>query len=485
MMHALAVVMLAVTPVKVGSKVFTESVILAEVVRQTLEVNGVKAEHERELGGTTIAWQALLGHAIDVYPEYTGTIIEELLVSEGACTDENLASVLARHGVVIVAELGFQDSYAIGVRPELPLRTVSDLRDAPGIRIGLSNEFLDRKDGWPGLARRYGLKPGAIRGLQHTLAYQAMEHGTLDATDVYTTDPEIDRIGLRVLDDDLHYFPSYRAVLLARADLAPEVKDVLAKLGGTIDVESMRRMNARVAIDKVSDERVAGDLVEATFSVIALHSAQSTIWSRFVDNLVAHLGLVSVSLLAAIAVGIPVGVIAAKSRRLGAPLVGLTGVLQTVPSLALLVFMIPLFGIGYVPAVVALFVYSLLPIVQNTFTGVHDLPLPLNESDVALGLGSWVRLFRIELPLAAPSIVAGVRTSAVINVGTATLGAFDRRRRLSVSRFSTGIRLSNVGLVLEGAVPAALLALAVQSGLTFAESWIIPRGLRLAPAARE
>jgi osmoprotectant transport system permease protein len=258
----------------------------------------------------------------------------------------------------------------------------------------------------------------------------------------------------------------------------------LAKLSGTIDVEAMRRLNARVAIDKVSDERVAADVVESTFMVVTNHSKQSTIWSRFVDNLLAHLGLVSVSLLAAIAVGVPVGVIAAKSRRLGTALVGLTGVLQTVPSLALLVFMIPLFGIGYVPAVVALFVYSLLPIVQNTFTGVHDLPLPLHESAVALGLGSWVRLFRIELPLAAPSIVAGVRTSAVINVGTATLGAL-----IGAGGFGqpilTGIRLSNVGLVLEGAVPAALLALAVQAGLTIGERWIIPRGLRLVPEARE
>lgn len=466
------------TPLRVGSKAFTESVIVAEIARQTLDAHGIVARHDRELGGTAIAWKALIGGEIDVYPEYTGTILQELV--PGA-TD--LEAALAQHDVFIAADLGFDDSYGIGVRADLPLRTISDLHDAPGLRVGLSNEFLDRQDGWRGLSRAYDLGNLRARGLQHSLAYSALEHGTLDVTDVYTTDAEIARIGVRVLEDDKHYFPSYRAVLLARTDVSHDARAALAKLAGTIDVERMRALNGRAIIDHVSENRTAGEFVESTFSVTT-KTDQDSLWSRFLANLAAHLGLVALSLLTAIAVGIPLGVVAAKTRRLGATLVGLTGVLQTVPSLALLVFMIPLFGIGYLPAVVALFVYSLLPIVQNTYVGIHEMPLPLHESAVALGLGSWVRLWRIELPLAAPAIVAGVRTSAVINVGTATLGAL-----IGAGGFGqpilTGIRLSNVGLVLEGAVPAAALALLAQAVLTLGERWLVPRGLRLVAESRE
>ncbi len=474
----LLVAVIGATPVRVGSKAFTESVIVAEITRQTLDAHGIMARHDRELGGTAIAWKALLGGEIDVYPEYTGTILQELV--PGA-TD--LEAALAKHEVFIAADLGFDDSYGIGVRPDLPLRSISDLHDAPGLRVGLSNEFMDRQDGWRGLSRIYDLGRVPVRGLQHSLAYSALEHGALDVTDVYTTDAEIERIGVRVLEDDKHYFSSYRAVLLARVDLSEEARAILAKLSSSIDVERMRRLNGRAAIDHVVEDKIASEFVEETFGVHARH-AQPTMWSRFLTNLTAHLGLVGVSLVAAIAVGVPLGVLAAKTRRLGTGLVGLTGVLQTVPSLALLVFMIPFFGIGYVPAVVALFVYSLLPIVQNTYVGIHDMALPLHESAVALGLGSWVRLWRVELPLASPAIVAGVRTSAVINVGTATLGAL-----IGAGGFGqpilTGIRLNNIGLVLEGAVPAAALALLAQALLTAGERWLVPRGLRLVAEARE
>lgn len=474
----LALLVTSPEPVRIGSKVFTESVLLGEITRQTLVTEGLEAEHRRELGGTAIAWQALVGGSIDVYPEYVGTLIHEILGKEGVRGEAQLVEALERHGVYIAAELGFEDGYAIGVRPEIPIRRISELRDAPGIRMAFSSEFIDRRDGWPGLARAYGFSFGSVRGLQHTLAYEAIQEGQLDLTDVYTTDPEIDRLGLRVLEDDKHYFPSYRAVLLARRSLAPEAQDALAKLAGAIEVKRMRVMNARAAVEHVPESTVAAEFVEATFNVMLAREARSNVWTRFVTNLAAHLGLVAVSLLAAIMVGVPIGVLAAKSRRVGSAMVGLTGVVQTVPSLALLVFMIPLFGIGYLPAVMALFVYSLLPIVQNTYVGVHDMPLPLRESAIALGLGPATRIFRIDVPLAAPSIVAGIRTSAVINVGTATLGAL-----IGAGGFGqpilTGIRLNNVGLVLEGAIPAALLALVVQAALTVAERWFVPKGLRL------
>jgi osmoprotectant transport system permease protein len=169
-----------------------------------------------------------------------------------------------------------------------------------------------------------------------------------------------------------------------------------------------------------------------------------------------------VSLLAAIVVAVPLGIAAARRRRLGSAILGAAGIVQTIPSLALLVLLIPLLGIGTLPAIAALFVYSVLPIVRNTATGLQGIPVALLESADVLGLSSWARLVRIELPLALPSIMAGIQTSAIINVGTATLGALIGAGGLG-QPILTGIRLDDRSLILEGAVPAALLALAVQA----------------------
>ena len=156
----------------------------------------------------------------------------------------------------------------------------------------------------------------------------------------------------------------------------------------------------------------------------------------------------------------------------------MTGVIQTIPSLALIVFMIPLLGIGNVPAIVALFLYSLLPIVRNTHTGLKDIPTPVRESAEALGLPRGARLRLVELPMAARSILSGIKTSAVINVGTATLGALIGAGGYG-QPILTGIRLNNLELILEGAVPAALLALGVQGAFDLLELILVPKGLRM------
>ena len=186
------------------------------------------------------------------------------------------------------------------------------------------------------------------------------------------------------------------------------------------------------------------------------------------------------SLSAAILVGIPLGIIAARRRRLGAAILAVAGIVQTIPSLALLVLMIPLLGIGTLPAVAALFFYSVLPIVRNTVTGLTAIPAALIESAEILGLSSWARLLKVELPIASPSVVAGIQTSAVINVGTATLGALIGAGGLG-QPILTGIRLDDLGLILEGAVPAALLALLVQALFAGLGRLVIPKGLRLRP----
>ena len=178
------------------------------------------------------------------------------------------------------------------------------------------------------------------------------------------------------------------------------------------------------------------------------------------------------SLGAAILIAIPLGVLAYLRPRLGEVVLAVTCIVQTIPALALLVFLIPWLGIGAKPAIAALFLYSLLPIVRNTHAGLRNLPADVRESAIALGLPTAARLRLVELPLAAPSILAGIKTAAVINVGTATLGALIGAGGYG-EPILTGIRLDDMGLILEGAVPAAILALLVQGAFELAERAVV------------
>jgi osmoprotectant transport system permease protein len=369
------------------------------------------------------------------------------------------------------------------MRPEvadrLGIRTISDLRRHPDLEFGFGNEFLSRGDGWPALRARYQLPQTRVRGLDHDLAYRALEAGQIALTDLYSTDAEIRAYGLRVLADDLAHFPGYQAVVLYRADAAvrwPAATTAWKQLAGAIDEPAMIAMNARVKIDGEPEGAVAADFLAAAFGQSRDFTA-STRAARLLDRTREHLLLVALSLGAAILAGIPLGLWAAKRRLAGRAILAIVGVVQTIPSLALLVFMIPLLGIGTWPAIAALFLYSLLPIVRNTHQGVTGISADLRDSAHALGLPAGAILRRIELPLALPAMLAGIKTAAVLNVGTATLGAL-----IGAGGFGqpilTGIRLADVGLILEGAVPAAVLALGVQLLLDGAERLIVPRGLR-------
>jgi osmoprotectant transport system substrate-binding protein/osmoprotectant transport system permease protein len=473
--------------VRVGSKKFTESVVLGEIVTQVMRSTGTRAEHRAQLGGTQVLWHALLAGEIDLYPEYTGTIREDIvreMPPDGS--DDSLRSALAARGVGMTGSLGFEDSYALGMRDgeaaRLGVTSISDLRRLPGLRLAFSEEFLNRRDGWPTVKTRYGLPQTQVRSLDHDLAYRALAAGDVDVIDLYTTDAEIPYYHLRVLDDDLSHFPRYRAVILYRLDLparsAPALTS-LAVLEGRIAARDMQRLNARVKLERVPESVVAADFLASGLGIEGEAGREGR--TRRIGRYVAeHLALVAASLSAAILVGIPLGVAAARRRRLGAAILAVTGIIQTIPSLALLVLMIPLFGIGTLPAVVALFFYSVLPIVRNTVTGLTVIPGGLIESADVLGLSSSARLLKIELPLASPSILAGIQTSAVINVGTATLGALIGAGGLG-QPILTGIRLDDLDLILEGAVPAALLALLVQALFAGLGRLVIPKGLRLRP----
>ncbi|MDH3402670.1 MAG: ABC transporter permease subunit [Acidobacteriota bacterium] len=466
--------------IRVGSKKFTESVVLGEMAAQLLRDRGFAVRHLRELGGTRLLWNALLAGEIDLYVEYTGTLHEEIFAGR-ELTAGALTAALGEVGVLATRSLGFNNTYAIGMAEDfaasLGIRTISDLAAHPDLVFGFNNEFLDRGDGWPSLRARYGLPQREVRGLDHDLAYPALASGAIRATDLYSTDAEIALYGLRVLADDRGHFPDYHPLILYRRQLPAAAAAALRRLEGAIDDRAMVAMNARAKLERVAESRVAADFLAEAFGISAAVEDESRA-GRLLRSTREHLTLVAISLVAAVLLAIPCGVLAARRPRLGQLLLGAVGILQTIPSLALLVFMIPLFGIGAPPALAALFLYSLLPIVRNTYTGLRDIPPELAESAAALGLPPTARLRWVELPLASRSILAGIKTSAVINIGTATLGALIGAGGYG-QPILTGIRLDDLGLILEGAIPAALLALAAQGFFELAERVLVPKGLRL------
>jgi osmoprotectant transport system permease protein len=457
--------------VKVGSKRFTESYILGEIVART-----VHGEHKRGLGSTGIVFAALKAGAIDVYPEYTGTLAKEILALPGRPDLAELDRALAVQGLAVGIPLGFNDSYALAMRSDraeaLGIRSLADLARRPALRLGLSPEFMARADGWPGLQRAYRL-PQRPTALEHGLAYEAIAAGTIDAMDVYTTDAKIERYRLRVLADPREYFPRYDAVLVYRRDLPTRFAASFAelkKLEGRIDERTMIRMNAAAELQGRSFAEAAALFFGNAAGGEGPRSFLAMLFGADFARLTAqHLLLVGLSLAAAIALGVPLGVAAAKRPRAGQAILGAVGIIQTIPSLALFAFLIALLGgIGATPALIALFLYALLPIVRNTQAGVLGAGRGLVQAGRALGLSDGQVLRKVELPLAIPAILAGIKTSAVINVGTATIAAFIGAGGYG-ERIAAGLALNDHRVLLAGAIPAAALALVVQAGFDLAE----------------
>jgi len=477
----------ALPTVAIGSKAFPESWILGDAITELVERSGTAvAEHKKNLGGTEIAYEALRSGSIDAYPEYTGTIAEVILKAPNRPSLSEMRRALAGAGLGISEALGFDDSYALavaqGVATRYGLKRMSDLKAHPDLRLGLTHEFLGRSDGYPGLAARYGLKMSDVRGIQHELSYEAIGSGQIDLTDIYTTDPQIEQLSLVLLDDDLSFFPRYDAVLLYRLDLdtrAPGALAAMSQVVGKIDAKKMTHANGSVALHKTSAEAAARVLLEEVLGTgLSVRESTDSAASRIGRNVARHLELVGASLFFAILLGIPLGITATRSRAFAFLTLTGAGLLQTIPSLALLAFLIPLFGIGVVPAMIALFLYSLLPIVRNTLTGLTSIPSSLDEAADGIGLAPAAKLWQVSLPMASPSIMAGIKTSAIINVGTATLAALIGAGGLG-NPIMQGIALRDTRLLLEGAVPAALLALLVEGMFYLLERAVVPRGLRL------
>jgi osmoprotectant transport system permease protein len=493
-------------PVIVASKPFGESYILCEMFSQLLEARGFRVDRRPGLGATEIAFSAIRTNAIDVYPEYTGTGLLAILKDTTHRTRGGAYAYVAsefrrQYGARWLPPLGFENTYAISVRRETAtkysLRTMSDLaRVAPQLRAGLTADFIGRPDGLPGISRAYGLAFREVRPLLPAVKYQALASGDVDIIDGYSTDGLIARYDLVVLDDDRGFFPPYEAAALVSPALArdmPQALAALAELSGRIDDATMRGLNRRLEVDGVAVAVVARSALDSLGLLGAANrdsarvSAERRAGRSFIGTIVGdragliqrtlrHLLLSSVSLAAAALVAIPFGLALERRRRVAEPLVRATGLLQTIPGIALLAFMIPSLGIGVLPALVALFIYSLYPIVRNTYSGVRDADPSAVNAAHALGMTPGQVLRYVRLPLAAPTIMSGVRTAGVINVGTATLAAFIGAGGLG-EPIVTGLALSDTALILSGAIPAAVLALLVDIVLGACERAIRPRGL--------
>lgn len=475
--------------INIGSKRFTESYILGEILyQQALQTGEAEVNYRPGLGNTGIIFAALQEGAIDLYPEYTGTIVYELLKSK----DLDLPSIRKQlHPLGLDASIpfGFNNSYALAINRdkaiELNIKTISDLASHPELNMGFTQEFTKRQDGWPGLKKVYKLPQNEIVGIDHSLGYEAMDSRQIDVMDVYTTDPKINQHQLMILEDDRKFFPDYEALLLYRLDFPkryPKTWKSLQRLEGRITHDAMLKMNGQAELDKQSFAAIAQQFLQVQGEEAKTHP-QSFIDILFGKDLwpltKQHLWLVLGSLIPAIFTGIALGIIAYNYPMIRHVILGFVGIVQTIPALALLAFLIPLLQqIGTIPALIALFFYALLPIVRGTYAGLTGIPSPLKESAEVLDLTSWRKLGVVELPLAANSILSGIKTAAVINVGMATIAAFIGGGGYG-ERIVTGLALNDYQMLLAGAIPSCAMAILFEFGFDWLDTLLIPKGLRI------
>lgn len=471
--------------ISVGSKIHPESRLLGEIIAQTIEQNSdLKVTRRFGLGGTLICFEALRTGEIDIYVEYTGTVLAAILKEpyEGQSATEIYdyiaAEIEEKHHLVAGPSMGFSNSYVLITNRELGINKISDLQDRIDLKYGFSNEFVKRDDGFLGLNKFYNLRLPATRGIEHGLAYKALTSKQIDVTDAYSTDGRLKEYDFQLLEDDKHFFPDYSAFPLVHKntiDKYPEVMTALNQLGNLLTEEKMQELNHRYEIDKESPSIVAFEflseegIVAEKPGIIAMHS--------LIRQTLEHIRLTFIATFIAILIAVPLGIYITYKQKLASVILSTTGVIQTIPSLALLGFMIPLFGIGFTPAVIALFLYALLPIVRNTHTGLLSTDPILIEAGKAMGMTKQQILLQIRLPLAMNMIMAGIRTALTINIGTATLAAFIGAGGLGES-IITGITLNDNNMILRGAIPAALLALIADQGMALVEKAVRPKGIK-------
>lgn len=485
----------AADTVRVGAKNFTEQEVVAELVAQLIERHtNLAVERRFGLGGTGVCHAALLAGQLDVYVEYTGTAVLDILKRPATQGRDEVLQQVARayqeeFDLEWLAPMGFNNTYALSVRGEVAQeegwQTVSDLiPSADGLRAGFTSEFIERPDGYPGLARVYGLRFGSVTDLDPGLMCEAVAAGQVDVISAFATDSRLLAYGLTMLRDDRGFFPPYDAAPVVRGELLlkhPEIRTALMPLAGTIDDATMRSLNHQVDEQGRRPSRVARDWLDArrgnapvatAAPATAPQTGRPGMWTLVMNRRTElarktgeHVTLTGLALLVAILAGVPLGILIHRYRAASAWVLAGAEIVQTVPSLAMLAFLFALYKVlGMWPAVSALVLYALLPIVLNTFTGLKEIPPRIIEAAEGVGMSSRQRLWMVELPLALPIIVAGVRTAAVWTVGIATLSTYIGAGGLG-DFISRGLARNMPELTLLGAVPAALMAVVLSTGI--------------------
>ena len=484
----LSLILISVTgwtqTISIGSKLHGESRLLAEMMAQTIEQNtDLTVKRRFGLGGTLICFEALRTGEIDIYPEYTGTALTAILHRDASgLSTEEVANQVAEglkttYSIIAGKSFGFNNTYVIAARPGLELKKLSELKGRTDLKPGFSNEFIERSDGFIGLDKHYNLGLEKPRGIDHGLAYKALSEGQIDLTDAYSTDGRLSTYDFQLLTDDQKFFPPYYAIPLINEKTAteyPEILEALKKLEGILDEKTMQQLNYQYEVDRKPLAEVANKFL--TEKGIISQKPGTMASHPLLRQLIEHIQLTFLATFLAILLAVPLAIYISNKKRVAGFFLAATGVLQTIPSLALLGFMIPLFGIGFTPAIIALFLYALLPILRNTYTGLNATDPLLIEAGRAMGMTKSQILIQVRLPLAMDTIMAGIRTALIINIGTATLAAFIGAGGLGES-IITGITLNDNSLILRGAIPAAILALVADQGMALVEKAVRPKGI--------
>lgn len=468
--------------ITVGAKHFNEGYILSEILSQLLESNGYEVERKFNLGGTLICYEALTNNEIQVYPEYTGTIKEEILKVKDKISTDSIRSLTQQNlNLNFSPPYGFNNTYALtmkkGLADKLNIKTISDLKNHPNLKLALSYEFIKRQDGWENLANTYDL-PQTPVGIEHGLAYSALEGGKIDLTDAYSTDGEITKYDLVILEDNKNFFPDYSAVSFYRPELDENIISIFNTLSGKINESEMQKMNAAVLYENKSFVQVANEFL-ASKNLIKdnVKFEEEHVFSEILSKTLVHIKISAIAIFIAILLSVPLGILIYLQKSLTRPVLYMTGILQTIPSIALFALMIPIFGIGVLPAIVALVLYALLPITRNTVTGLISVDPLLKTVSDGLGLTTVQKLKYIEFPLSLPSVIAGIKTSAVIIVGLTTIAAFIGAGGLG-EFIVTGLALNNTELILMGAIPSAILAILTELFFELVERFTTPQFLK-------
>lgn len=483
----------------IAGKTFTEQEVLVDLLTWVLkeERPGLTVHKRKNLGGTSVTFEAVRSGDIDMYVEYSGTAYYSIFKQTEKLSKkqihEYLIERLDKENLHWSTPLGFNNTYAILVKDNdknKDIHKVSDLKElAPDLIIGTDPEATSRPDGYEAFTQTYQLDFKSQKMMNSGLLYKSTDNDKVDVIIGYSTDGRILVTGLKVLEDDLGFFADYSASVLINKDTLkkhPWIKRALAKLHHQIDDQTMQALNARVDFEKMDSVTVTkkfaadkGWITPKGPVIVKRQSFLDFIVSKkdfLLVKLYEHLLLTFWAFLLVTVIGVSLGVLSYYKTRVQKVVFLAVNLCQTVPSLALFGMLIPLLGIGIKPSLVALVLYALLPIVRNTYTGLCEVEPSILETCEILGMNKRQILFKVLLPMSLVTISAGLRTSLVIIVGTATIASFIGAGGLGDPIFQ-GITSLNNRLILLGAIPAALLAILLDFLLHYSTRFLLSPGL--------